>query len=338
MPDAPAGGLQPYRTRLTAALAQVTGAGAGAGPDAGAGTARAALEALESAGLGDGLPVVPLTASGVAALLDGRDPGAPALSGPLPISFAVPTWWELAVTAVLAGCPPGSLPLVAAALDAMTDPAFNLLGVQTTTGAAAPLVVVHGQAAAAFGLNAAANALGPGFRANVTIGRAVRLALADIGCCRPGEADMATHGHPGKIAWLVAENRPASPWAPFRPAAGGSTGPGAGEEGAVTVMAGVGNVEVVLPTTSVADVVGVLSRVLVGLDAPRALLLLPPESAWFLHRHGLTGDKLQGELAERGARPPLILVTGGAGTKATVVPGWGGPSEPVTRAVDLGSR
>lgn len=329
MDAAPGDGLSPYRARLTAALAGAGPSGAEADGDAGA-----VLDALEAAGLGDGLPVLPVTAARVAALLAGRDPAAPAISAPLPISFAVPTWWELAAAAVLAGCPSGSLPLVAGALDAMTDPGFNLLGVQTTTGAAAPLIVVHGTAVGRFGLHAGANALGPGFRANVTIGRAVRLVLADVGWCRPGEADMATHGHPGKIGWLVAENQRSSPWHAFSPTRGGSLGE---DDGAVTVFAGVGNVEVVLPTTTVADVADTLARVLLGLGAPTAVLLLPPESAWFLHRHGLTRDHLDTEMTTRGAVPPLTVVTGGTGIKATVVPGWGGPSDPVTRVLDRGA-
>ena len=307
--------FRPYLTRLRDALA-----GAEAGDDA------AALACLGLAGLGDGLPIIRPTDTRVAAMLQGRNPAAPAGVGLLPISFNQPNFGELAAAAVLAGCSVGALPLIAAALDATADPAFNLLGVQTTTGAAAPLVIVHGPAVATFGLNPGANALGSGFRANLTIGRAVRLVLADVGLCRPGEGDMATHGHPGKISWLVAENQPVSPWEPLstllgaEPCAGG-----------VTVFAGVGNVEVVLPTTTAKALIARLAQVLAGLAAPAGVLLLPPESAQFLHRHGVGRHDLAGELEASGVGSPLTVVTGGTGIKATVIPGWGGPTEPVTR-------
>ena len=56
------------------------------------------------------------------------------------------------------------------------------------------------------------NALGQGTRANAAIGRAVRLALLNLGGARPGREDRATQGHPGKYSYCVAENEAESPW------------------------------------------------------------------------------------------------------------------------------
>lgn len=277
---------------------------------------------LEDTGLGDGLPLVRPDDESITAMLDGRDPDADAVDGPVPIAFAVPTWWDLAACSVLAGCAAGSLTLVASAIDALTDPAFNLLGVQATTGAAAPLIIVEGEAVGRFGLNAGAGSLGPGRRANAAIGRAIRLALQGLGQCAPGEGDMATHGHPGKYSWLVAENRPQNAWA---------SGPALGQ---VTVFAGVGNVEVVLPTTTPDHVAQRLAQVIDGIAAADNVVLLPPESAAFLDRHGWDEARLQGEIAAGTGPKPLVVVTGGVGVKATVVPGWGGGSLPVTRRVE----
>ncbi|MGF1598949.1 MAG: hypothetical protein ACFCVK_18840 [Acidimicrobiales bacterium] len=276
---------------------------------------------LDGTGLGDGLPLVRPDSALVAAMLEGRLPDDAAIDGPVPISFAVPTWWDLAACSVLAGCPPGALPLVAAALNALTDPAFNLLGVQATTGAAAPLVIVEGDAVSRFGLNADASSLGPGHRSNATIGRAIRLCLQGVGRCAAGEGDMATHGQPGKYTWLVAENRPDNPWAEGR-------GPGR-----VTVVAGVGNVEVVLTPTTPDEVVGRLAEVIVGIAAPDNVVLLPPESAVFLHRHGHHESRFRQEVAALTGGEPRVVVTGGTGVKATVVPGWGGGSQPTSRMV-----
>jgi hypothetical protein len=293
----------------------------------------ATIAAFHDAGLTDGLPIVPPTTGAIDRMLGGRNPLACAIDQPLPIAFAVPTWWDLAALAVMAGCPsrPALLDVVAAALDACADPAFNLLGVQTTTGAASPLVIVHG-AAERFGFHAGASTMGPGGPVNAPVGRTVRLALQNVGCARAGEADMATLGHPGKISWLVVENQSASPWEPFVGNRAAPVGPV--DRPAVTVFPGVGNVEVVLPTTTPEAVAERLAATLGGLGPPGAMLLVPPDAAVFLDRHGWGRDALVAAVAGRGGGCPLVVVTGGAGVKAAVVPRWGGPCEAVTRVVE----
>lgn len=320
--------LRPFRARLAAALAGADRADVGE-----------VVDRLAQVGLGDGLPVVVPDDRSIEGLLGGHPADGAATSSPLPISFATPTWWDVAACAVLAGCPQtvaGVVDVVAAALDAAADPAFNLLGVQTTTGAAAPLVVVHGPVVSRLGLNAGSGALGPGWRVNATVGRAVRLVLAGVGVSRPGEGDMATHGHPGKYTWLVAEHQAASPWAPLSRDRGLDRGSGEGVS-AVTVFPGVGNVEAVLPTTTAGEVVERFAAVLTGLGAEHSLLLVPPESADLLARSGWARPDLVAALEGRGCGRPVVVVTGGPGTKATVVPGWGGPSEAVTRVVGRAS-
>ena len=102
--------------------------------------------------------------------------------------------------------------MVLAALEALADPVFNLQAVQTTTHPCSPLVIVNGPVASRLGMNATGNALGQGTRANAAIGRAVRLALLNLGGARPGREDRATQGHPGKYSYCVAENEAESPW------------------------------------------------------------------------------------------------------------------------------
>jgi len=65
------------------------------------------------------------------------------------------------------------------------------------------------------GLNCGPYVFGQGFRANATIGRAVRLVLMNIGQGIPGKTDRATHGHPGKFTYCGAENEEESPWEPY---------------------------------------------------------------------------------------------------------------------------
>lgn len=56
---------------------------------------------------------------------------------------------------------------------------------------------------------------GPGFRANASVGRALRLAMINIGGGRAGESDMALLGHPGKFTYCMAEDEEGSPFAPL---------------------------------------------------------------------------------------------------------------------------
>jgi len=53
--------------------------------------------------------------------------------------------------------------------------------------------------------------MGPGFRANVTIGRAVKLALLNTGCCTPGEISKSIHGMPGRFTFLLRRARRGQP-------------------------------------------------------------------------------------------------------------------------------
>jgi hypothetical protein len=64
-------------------------------------------------------------------------------------------------------------------------------------------------------MNGGHNAFGPGTRSNATIGRAIRLALLNIGGALPGSGDMSTFGAPSKFSYCVAENEAASPWEPL---------------------------------------------------------------------------------------------------------------------------
>jgi hypothetical protein len=116
---------------------------------------------------------------------------------------------------VLAGCRPAYFPVVLAAAGAALDPAFNLHGQAVTTQPAGQLIVVNGPVREEIGLNSGMGALGPGYRANLTIGRALRLLVALTGGGMPGAMDRSTLGHPGKIGFCVAENEEASPWEPL---------------------------------------------------------------------------------------------------------------------------
>src|SRR5213593_4700888 len=179
----------------------------------------------------DGLPIVPPTEERVRAML-GEAPADRSL-GAMPPLWRQATLEKLAVNAVMAGCEPATFPVVVAAVQAMLEPAFNLYGVQATTHPVAPLVIVSGPAARAIGMHSGAGLFGPGFRANATIGRAIRLILVNVGGAWPGRHDMATQGSPAKFSYAVAEREDASPWEPLHVGLGFSP-----EQSVVTVYGG----------------------------------------------------------------------------------------------------
>lgn len=172
----------------------------------------AALEHLHELGCTDGLPVVVPTPERVdrMALASGLDPSLSlGVMGP---ALAECTIELLAASAVMAGCLPDHMPIVVAAAQAVIDPRFDLTEMQATTHATAPLVIVNGPAAAACGVTGGFGALGPGHRANASIGRALRLAMINIGGGRAGSSDMALLGHGGKFTMCLAEDEANSPW------------------------------------------------------------------------------------------------------------------------------
>jgi hypothetical protein len=171
------------------------------------------LEEMFDRGWTDGLPVIPPTTERVNAMLGGRD-GEESL-GSVPPGQGEATLAQLAACAVLAGCRPEYFPVVLAAARAALRAEFNLNGQAVTTQPAGQLVVVNGPVRERLDLNAGAGALGPGHRANLTIGRALRLLVSLTGEGYPGRLDRSTLGHPGKLGFCIAEDEEVSPWEPF---------------------------------------------------------------------------------------------------------------------------
>src|SRR5213596_748995 len=163
-------------------------------------------------GVSDGLPVVPPTRARVsrAVEMSGRDGSE--LVAEVPPNYGRATVEKVAVNAVMAGCRPEYLPVVIAAVEAVCDEAFDLHGVSATTNAPSPLVIVGGPILTALDINCGAGVFGSGWRANATIGRALRLVCVNVGGARPGEVSMSTLAHPGRYTYCIGEREEASPW------------------------------------------------------------------------------------------------------------------------------
>ena len=221
------------------------------------------------------------------------------LIGVIPARGKGITLEQAAVHAVMAGCKPEYFPVVVAAFEALFDASFNAHTALTSTGGAALAVVVSGPIAQEIGMNGRHNCLGSGNRANLTIGRAVRLAAMNVLGARSGELDASSFGHPGKISFCFAEDPPPAPWLPLHEQLGYEPG-----DTTVTMMPveGVrqlaqqlnGDAEGILRTFATAmktpfDLLHRQGRP--GADDPR------PRARRLLHRAGLD--------AGRGARVPL---------------------------------
>jgi hypothetical protein len=174
-----------------------------------------AYEHAYEQGWTDGLPIVPALPEFVAEFVAASGRRADDLIGIIPPRKGRATVEAIAVNAVMAGCRPEYMPVIIAAVDAMLHPTFPLEYMQVTTNAITPFVLVNGPIRNQLDINSGTGCLGPGWRANATIGRALRLILNNIGGALPGVYSKATFGSPLRYSYLCGENEEANPWAPF---------------------------------------------------------------------------------------------------------------------------
>ena len=190
-------------------------------------TDRTAVDAMEMDFLNrcwsDGFPLVPPTEDAVSHMLTAVEKHPDDSVGTVMPGGGQATIRKIAINAVMAGCLPQYMPVLIAAMEALTDPRFDLLGVQCTAGWASPLLIISGgRLIDDLNINDSFSSLGPGWRANSTIGRAIRLIMINIGLAWPGNPDMKAIGSPFKNVALIAENDRIYDrfWEPFRVAEG----------------------------------------------------------------------------------------------------------------------
>ena len=180
--------------------------------------AEAAQRAIEYAfeqGWTDGLPIVPATEG----LLDrflATTPRAPeevVCSGPQwDVSCTVA---QAAVNAIMSGCRPEYFPVVLAAVEALWGGDKHVNPLLLSTTGSAPLLVVNGPIRRELEINCEGSVFGSGFRANATIGRALRLIVLNVFAMRPHELDQACQASPVKYTSCIGENEEESPWEPL---------------------------------------------------------------------------------------------------------------------------
>ena len=326
-----------------------------------ASTEQEALEQLHEMGCTDGLPVVIPTAQRVARCVVATGLEADMVLGEMGPGKGIATVEKVATAAVMAGCLPDYMPIVMAAVKAVIEPSFDLTEMQATTHCTAPLIIVNGPARQTCGpVSSGFGALGPGHRANASIGRALRLCMINIGGARPGSSDMALLGHPGKFTYCLAEDEENSPLPPLHTSFGYQA-----DDSVVTVI-GAEAPHSVLYSANADDpedankLLYVLAQGLANiatnnaqLTGGSAVVVLNPEHAQVLANANMNRESIANKLFELTHRPAdelqeyggafgkrkdlvnadsyaafpspqhiLILMAGGSGLYSMVMPSW----------------
>lgn len=287
------------------------------------------IEVCYQKGWTDGLPVVPPTPERVERMLSGTNRVPDEFIASVPPKWGRATVEKVAINAVMAGCQPAYLPVVLTAVEAMTSERFNLHGVQVTTSHVAPMLVVNGPVRKQLDINDSFNLFGQGWRANATIGRAVRLVCTNIGGALPGELDRAAFGHAGKYTCCIAEKEEESAWTALHVERGFQA-----EESTVTVFAGASPQSVNDHSNNTAE--GILNTICGHLTSPggsggETLLVVGLEHAKTISGDGFSKADVRRYIADTTKRYSeenlMLMVAGGpAGRWTIVVPGWGSPT------------
>jgi hypothetical protein len=323
-------------------------------------------------GWSDGLPLIPPTPERVEAMLATAGRARLEVLGVLSPRQGLATVEVVAVNAVMAGCEPRQFPIVMGAVQAVADPRFNLDGINATTHPCGVFILASGPKAREAGVHGGAGCFGPGFPANLAIGRALRLVLLNVAGATPGKGDRATQGTPAKIAFCATEREDASPWPPFHTTRGFAAG-----DSCVTAWAcegphniqehGSNTGEGILKTIAGAMGQAGSNNILAGGEP---ILCLGPEHAATIAADGHTResiqryvfenarypvaklseeflamvrDRMQGGEGEREMDGTLgivetpeelhVIVAGGPGKHSCWMPTFGGMTRPVTVAI-----
>lgn len=173
------------------------------------------LEDYFERGWTDGLPIVAPTPERVEAFLAAAGLEPSDVLGEVPTREVVVTAEHAATNAVMAGCRPEYMPTVVAALRAHLHEMGNCHSTTGTLSGAAQAVIINGPVRKLLGVECGAGCFGPGFRANATIGRALRLVIRNVCRAIPGVLDRASFSTPARYQFCFGEDEEGSAWQPM---------------------------------------------------------------------------------------------------------------------------
>jgi hypothetical protein len=163
------------------------------------------IEFCFARGWTDGLPVLPANSFLVHQMLEAAGLRPETIVAEMPSRKVSVTAEKVAINAVMAGCKPEYMPVVVAVVKALAMPEFGLHHATSALAGPTIMILVNGPIIRTLGMNSTTNVFGPGNRANATIGRALRLILLNCLRYRPGVADRATLGTPGKYSCCIGD-------------------------------------------------------------------------------------------------------------------------------------
>jgi hypothetical protein len=252
-------------------------------------------ELFYNRGWTDGLPIVPPTRTRVKEMLRGTDLPPDRVITTVETLRGQATVEKVAVNAVMAGCRPEYLPVILAVVEAITDPAFDMIGVQTTDESVSPLLIINGPIARQLSINSSFGLLGPGRQANASIGRTIRFIMNNIGGGWPGLISQAATGHPGRYTLCFAENEEKTPWKPLHVELGYAR-----DVNTVTVMRAESIVNCTGGLGELASVMGSLSSAFSLKRSGKVAVIVAPYVAQELASKGWTKEDVKKYLYENG--------------------------------------
>ena len=163
---------------------------------------------------GDGAPLIPPTDERIERMLAGTPRASTDIVvAEVPPRNGVATVELVAINAVMAGCEPKHLPLVIAALEALSTPAYNAYSLASTTGSPATYLIVNGPLRDEMQIDYRAGCIGSAAgRGSMTVGRALQLCLRNIGGMRAGDTSRTVFGNPARFGVCFGEWEERSDW------------------------------------------------------------------------------------------------------------------------------
>jgi hypothetical protein len=295
------------------------------------------LEDYFAKGWTDGLPVVPPTPSLVEEFLAAAQLAPQIVIGEVPTREVTVTAEHVAINAVMAGCRADYMPVVIAAVRAHLSEKGNCHSTTGTLSGAAQVVIVNGPARQALDINCTAGCFGPGWRANATIGRALRLVIRNVCRAIPNFLDRATFSTPARYAFCFGEDEEGSDWLPMSVERGIAEGTSAVTVASMMTMASATDFVSRTPegvTASIAKAIrqrGTAGDVWLG-DDTNVVVVMGPEHRRYFTEAGwskadvraamwplLTAPQQSGEGNVKLAKPEgiLLVAAGGPGMAET---------------------
>jgi hypothetical protein len=245
----------------------------------------------------DGFPLIPPTRESVEWMLTGTDlPRDHVITNKISPRYGAITVENVAVNAVMAGARPEYLPVILAAVNALsTKQGLELTYLfEESVSVISPLFLINGPIAKELNVNSSFGVMGPGWKANAVIGRALSLVLINGGGGNSGPAGTRrAQSLAARYSFCFAENEAENPWSPLHVENGFAP-----DASTVTIMAIRGS-HLIHVVNGVQEIPQAVAHAMTGftyhdMGVPwDQLLILVPDHAHRLARAGWTKETIR---------------------------------------------